>query len=299
MRTRRWAAVAGVVTAALMAGCAGPADRPAEDEEVAGGPPPRPSWELRHRVQESSALRVVGHHADAYGESTSVRLRRDDGTRDECVVALTAAGYGGPEHWVGDQLPTRVQGRPGVRNGAGAEAGYVLWQLDDGAWVEVSCDELEDRRPVETVAAAVRLRRASIPVPFGLAELPEGLAVSAVQQGPDVVQVHLGRVAPRTGRAGPEVEIRYGTGQWALQPTGRAVTLGGRPALVEDDPRDPSVCVAVQGRDICVFPTPDDTDPDADHADELPTLLAVATALTFAPDLGDRSTWFEADRVLD
>ena len=298
MRATRGTAVAGVVVAVLAAGCAGPGDRAVVEDQAAGGPPPRTSWQLRHRIQESGRLRVVGRHADAYGESSSVRLRRDDGTSEECVVALTAPGYGGPEHWVGQQLATRVRGRPAVRNGAGAEAGYVLWRLDDGAWVEVFCDELEDRRPVEQVVAAVRLRRAPIPVPFGLAELPQGFAVASVDQGADVVQVHLGRVSPRTGTAGADLEIRYGTGERAQRPTGRSVTVGGRPALVQDEPRDPSVCVAVQGRHVCVFHTPDDTDPDADHGEDVPTLLAVASALTFAPDLGDRTTWFTADHVL-
>ena len=299
MRASCWAAVAGVATAALVAGCAGPVGQPAEDGEVTGGPPPRTSWQLRHRVQESAALEVVRRNADAYSEGSSVRVRRSDGTREECGVRVTAPGHGGPERWVGEQRSTRVRGRPALRNGAGAEARYVLWQLEDRAWVEVLCDELEDRGPVDEVAAAVRLRRASIPVPFGLAELPQGFAVARVQQGEDLVQVHLGQVVPGAGRSRADLEIRYGTGVWAPQPTGRRVAVGGRPALVEEEPRHPSVCVAVQDRHVCVFPTPDDTDRDPDHADEVPTLLAVATALTFAPDLGDRTTWFEADQVLD
>lgn len=95
----------------------------------------------------------------------------------------------------------------------------------------------------------------------------------------------------------PTLEVRYETRPEGPAPTGRSVVVGGRPALLDETPASPSVCVPVQGRHICVFPTPDDTETNGDHADEIPTLLAVAGALTFAPDLDDRSTWPTASRA--
>ncbi len=81
------------------------------------------------------------------------------------------------------------------------------------------------------------------------------------------------------------------------QPTGRAITVKGRPALLNEEPRSPDVCVLVQEQYVCVGTSTSDTGPYPDRSKEVPTLISIAEALTFPKDLNDRSTWFAADRV--
>ena len=66
-----------------------------------------------------------------------------------------------------------------MRNGAGAEGDYLLWQLDDGSWVEVRCSALGSRATIDRVAAAVAFESTTIRIPFDL-ELPEGYRAASV-----------------------------------------------------------------------------------------------------------------------
>lgn len=169
---RRWRVLLGVTL--LVAACSTPPERvdvqPAE-------PTPRTTWRLRHTVDESGGLQVTERRIGQYGESTTVGSRRDPSER--CSVLLSVPGQGGPENKVGEKVPIQVGGRPGLRSGAGAEGEYLMWQLADGTWVDVSCDP-EDRAEIDELARAVRMRATSVDVPFALRMLPDGVRVSSI-----------------------------------------------------------------------------------------------------------------------
>jgi len=172
-----------------------------------------------------------------------------------------------------------------------------MWQLPDGAWVLVSCGQLDDRRSVDLVAAAVRIRKTSIAVPFDLGALPDGYGVSSIQQDldPQSSNVYVGAVRPAHAEA--DLQISYDTGERRRQPKGRAITINGRQALLAEEPRSPAVCILVQNQYVCLSSSTDDYGPYPDRSKDVPTLLSIARALTFAQDLTDQSTWYAADRV--
>lgn len=163
----------------------------------------------------------------------------------------------------------------------------------------VSCDDPDDPGPVDLVAAAVQLAPSSVRLPFGLTALPKGYGVSQITQDrtAESTTVYVGRVSTALDLPDSDLEIIYVGRDPMRTPGGRPVTVGGRPAVLDENRTSPEVCVAVQHRDVCVGITPNDTGPYPDRSADIPTLLALAGALTYAADLDDRSTWFAADQV--
>lgn len=252
---------------------------------------PRSSWVLSHTVRESDGLRVDGGSMSHFDESTSLSLGQDaDGLDVTCYVRVSVAGQGGPENMVGEKVPVTVNGRPGVRNGAGAEGPYLMWQHDGRVWTEVSCS---DDRPLEPIAEAVVHRPSALRLPFGLSSLPDGYGLSAVTTQGETgdPSVYLGRFRPAFGLPDSDVAITYAFGD--AVPTGRGITVQGRPALLGEDRQAPSVCLDEQRRYVCVRAYVSDTGPYPDRRDEIPALIEIAEALRFAPDLDDRSTWLD------
>lgn len=280
-------------TLALLGGCAGGAPRPVGP--APNQPPARTTWALHHRVVESADLHVIGHGISSYDEYTGVSLGR--GGDESCYVSVSAPGQGGPDLMAGEKLATTFRGRPAFRNGAGAEAAYLVWQRADTSWVQVTCDPPEETGPVDIVAKAVRLSPSSIALPFGLTELPRGYEVAQIMQDRGATKVYVGQVSAPFGSPDSDLEISYEARDPLRTPSGRAVTVGGRPALLDEEPRSPEVCVSVQERHVCVGITPSDTGPYPDRSAEVPTLLDLAAHLTVADDLDDRSTWMAAEDV--
>ena len=214
-------------------------------------------------------------------------------------MSVSAPGRGGPDLRTGDKVPTRFRGRPAFRDGAGAEGAYLIWQLVDTSWVQVTCEAPEERQGIDTVASAVRLSPSSVALPFGLSGLPEGYQVAQIMQDRHrgSTSVYVGRFQERFGHADSDLEISSEAHDPLRRPSGRAITVAGRPALLDEEPRGPDVCVAVQLRHVCVGITPSDTGPYPDRSAEIPILLDLASHLTYADDLDDRSTWMAADHV--
>lgn len=91
--------------------------------------------------------------------------------------------------------------------------------------------------------------------------------------------------------------ISYEPREPLYRPTGRSITVQGRPAMLNEDREGPGVCVFVQQSYLCVTGFTSDTGPYPDRSGEIPSIIAIAESMTFADDLDDRSTWFAADRV--
>jgi hypothetical protein len=293
-----------VLVGAVLTACSGSFGPPLDPDDPASGVPARTSWTLSHRVVESDAIRITGGSMGHYDESTSLSVGRDGNGQDEngqdqrCSVSMSAEGQGGPDMEVGDKVATTVQGRPGFRSGAGAERPYLMWQHDGRRWTQVSCPE---ERFLDDVARAVQFRPSSLALPFGLSPLPTGYGLSQVisdsEQGSHAV--YLGKVVAAFGHAESDIVVSYETGALRVtSPVGRATTVKGRPAVLNEDREAPGVCIAEQSRYVCGGAYVTDTGPYPDRTGEIPTLLRIAEGLRFAPDLGERATWLESRDAL-
>lgn len=292
MRRRRGTVLAAAAVVAL-AGCGlGTTGLP----EPGPGPPQvlRTDWQLGHRIPASSGLRVVSRSVSAYQEATRV-AREGDGPQDGCAVSAYPAGSYGPENRVGEKVAVRVAGRPGVRDGAGAEGPYLMWQQPDQSWAEVSCYPDEDLAVLTRIAEAVVWKSSSIALPFDLTALPAGYGVHSIDSdvGTGATSV---RVGPPTGEDAAQPLLVSFDGPFGSGP-GRPVDVGGRTATLSEDARNPGLCFVEQGHQVCVGAEPSDTGPYPDRSAEVPTVLALAAALRFPADLDDRSSWFPAEDV--
>lgn len=302
MRRRCGTGLAVIAIAVVLGACAPGQVPDREPDTEPAQPPARTSWTLGHRIVESKSLRVVGRHIDQYEESTSVTLGpAADGADPGCFVTVSVPGSGGPDNMVGEKIPTRVRSRPGIRSGAGAEGAYLMWHLEDGRWVMVGCDHPDDYRSVDVVAAAVQLRPSSIAVPFGLKTLPVGYGLSIISQNlrSGSTSVYLGRMRTKLGGAEADLEISLEGRDPVHLPTGRQITIKGRPAMLNEAPRGPGVCIFVQEHYVCVTVYLSDTGDHPDRSDEIPTLIRIGEGLSYADNLDDRSTWLPAERVFE
>lgn len=273
------------------------ASRSAPEEMSTPDPNPRTHWELRHRVVDAQGLRVVGRRIAHREESTTVEVAAAGTTpADECYVLVSEPGVGGPDGKVGNKITTTFDGHPAVRDGAGAEGDYLLWQLDDGSWVEVSCSALGSGATIDRVAAAVAFEPSTIRIPFDL-ELPVGYRAASVDvdlSSPGA-RVFVEPIRPTRGPA--DLVIMVGAPELSPQPTGEPRTFGGRPALVHSEEFGAVVWVQQQQRWVFVGTAPSDTGPPPDRSDEVPVLETIAESLSFPNDLTDASTWFSAENV--
>jgi hypothetical protein len=290
--------VGAAVLALTVSGCTA-LPTPAPVETPHDGPPARTHWKLRHRILDTKGLSVVGQQIDAGGEATTVRLT-DAATAvsEDCFVTVSVPGEGGPDNKVGEQIGTTWDGHPAVRNGAGAEADYLLWQLADDSWVEVSCERSDARTAIDRVASAVDLEPTPIMIPFDV-ELPEGYAPAGivVDLARPSGRVYVGRLGRQPWSPEAELDLAYGAPELSSDPPGEPTTLAGRPARVDDTKTSPAVWVQEQGRWIHVGVTASDTGPYPNRRSELPAIQEIAESLTFAADLTDPSTWLAADGV--
>lgn len=297
---RIWRLVPALLLVALPA-CSAPTQLPPEGlstPEVAA----RTSWVLSRTVSESEGIRITGGNMGHYDEATHLSLGRDaNGLDTACYVTVSAPGQGGPTSMVGEKVETTVNGSPGFRNGADAEAPYLMWRYRRGAWAMVHCSSAEGARSLDVIADAVQFKPSPMRLPFGLAPLPGGYGLASVSS--DSIQgshaVYLGKVIADFGHADPDIVVSYETGPLKVdQPAGRPTIVNGRPAVLDEDREAPGVCVTEQQRSVCVRIYASDTGPYPDRCDEIPTLVRLAEGLRFAADLDDRSTWLDSSKAL-
>lgn len=286
---RRWGTVLAAAALVAAPACSAVSPDPPPDPG-----PVRDTWQLGHRIPASSGLRVVGRSVTRWEESTQVRLGPDD--QDGCSVSWHPHGSYGPPDMVGAQVPVEVAGRPGVRNGDGAEGPYLMWQPPGRqAWASVSCYPAEDPAVHLRVAEAVVWEPSSVLLPFDLTALPAGYGVqglSDLRTGRSEV-----RIAPPLGTGPADAGLLLSYDDPFAGGAARPVVVGGRSATLSGDPRWPRLCLLEQGHRVCVGAESSDTGPYPDRSAEVPVLLAVAEALRFPADLDDRSTWFAAEDV--
>lgn len=293
MRRAARSRIVAAVVALLLAGCTVPPPLP--EETYPPSPDARTHWVLRHRVVDVSGLRVVGQRLGHGEESTSVLLV-DPATRrsEDCSVRLPDPGQGGPGNMVGEKINTRFDGHPAVRNGPGAEGAYLMWQLEDTSWVEVSCTSTDPEISIDRVAAAVDFEPTPIKIPFDL-ELPPGYEVSGIETDPQrpAGRFYLGRA----GQPDADLVVSVGYPEFSTDPPGEPTTIGDHRARIDDDKEHPAVWLQSQGRWIHVGIAPSDTGPFPDRSADLPMLRSIAESISVARDLGEPRTWFSAEKV--
>jgi hypothetical protein len=289
---RRWSTVLAAAALVAASGCTASGDAPSTPADPG---PVRDSWRLGHRIPASSGLRVVARSVTRWEESTQVLLGPDDA--DGCGVSWHPAGTYGPDNMVGDKVAVEVAGRPGVRDGGGAEGPYLMWQPPGSqAWASVTCYPEEDPAVHLRVAEAVVWEPSSLPLPFDLTALPPGYEVRGIDSDLRTGRSDV-RIGPPLGTSPADAGLLLSYDDPFLGGATRAVNVGGRSATLSEDARWPRLCLLEQGHRICVGAESSDTGPYPDRSAEVPTLLAVAEALEFPADLDDRSSWFRAEDV--
>lgn len=201
---------------------------------------------------------------------------------------------------MGEKIKTSFKGRPAIRNGAGAEGPYLMWEDAEGSWVEVACSSDDDHKRIDQIADSVEEMDLAIPLPFNLTGLPRGYGVSSINQ--DSVSgtiVYVGPVEPKFGHADAAIAISFSISESYSAPTGRSIDVNGLVGKLNESPRSPGVCVFASSKPVCVDVFVSDTGPYPDRSDEIPTLLAIAESLRFPTDFEDRSTWFASDEVFE
>ncbi|MFT4165299.1 MAG: hypothetical protein QM650_08655 [Microlunatus sp.] len=289
--------LAGLSAGCLLAlsACSGPTV-PMPDETVASEPNARTHWVMRHRVTAGPGIEVVTQTLADQHESTGAAVaNKTTKQRDDCYVSLSNPDQGGPGNMVGEKIETTFDGHPAVRNGAGAEADYLMWQLTDRSWVLVSCSDENSRASIDRLAGAVKFTPTTIPVPVDF-DVPRSVRLSSVSVdlANSSAQIYLN--AFRTGDRG-DLSITVGHPEETPNPDGRSTTIAGHPAVVFDGKISPMVWVQEQGRWVRVAAATSDTGPYPDRSGELPAVRALAESLTFARDLSDPTTWFPAEDV--
>lgn len=275
----------------LLAGCSTP---PRPPEDYAPDPDARQHWVLRHRLLDTKGMTVTEQYISGYEEHSTISLINSaNGQTDDCFVIVAVPGAGGPENKVGEKIETAFDGRPAMRNGSGAEGDYLMWQLEDTSWVEVGCDE---PKSIDRVAAAVDLESSSIRVPVDL-DLPKGLRPSLITTDLHLPGARIYLSAPLGASPRWDLVIMVGAPGLSPSPTGEPTTIGGRPALIDDDKRNPVVWLREQDQWVYVGASSSDTGPYPDRSDEIPVLEDIASTLSFAKDLSDPGTWFSAENV--
>lgn len=264
-------------------------------------------WSYGLSLTPPEGWEVVSHYLTV--DEEGLELSQGDAARCQVEAWLpTASGENRPGPG-GDSERIWVRGRP-VRYTQLPGETRVHWPYADTGEVTLTCrGEAAIRTTTLDIAERLRFRpgqRLSVPVAFG--PVPEGLrpAYAGTQQdqtflglitgpGLDRTEIFVFAGLFRDEFAGPEWAVRE-----VVLVNGTAAQLYVNDALV-------ALCLpAASGPEsVCVGSDVDDEDVDSDQdetqariAANTRRVQAVAEGMRIAPDLSDRSTWFDAREAL-
>lgn len=259
------------------------------------------TWALVHEVRPSDRWRVLERTLTPEMESTSLSVGGSElPDQGNCAVIVFVRGAFDRADLVGDVTSARVNGRPGLET-VQNELRVLAWEFGTDAWAVVSCSKSLGSGQVYEIADAVRFRPSSILLPFDPATPPPGYRVSSATdsvagQGADVI---LAKDDLRAGDANVNITFAQ-LDQPTESGSTRPLRINGRAATLDNNSENPRLCVAEQGRFVCLAGYwPDGNWPERPAPlTAAPVLIEVARGLRFAPDLADRATWFRAEDVL-
>jgi len=272
-----------------------PAPRPTAHLAQAG---PMPLTETVFDVVGLPGATVGGVSADGASQQRYVSFDAFRTDRNQADVQVWAHGRWMPSRPAGAQDVT-INGQPGFFGrftvpGNGRVVA-LAWQYEPGAWAVVTWKTTSSKADLTRLASAVRTGlhlRARLP--FRLSDLPPGGTVTALTYAPG---------AGRQGATG-ELTISYPGRHRALlisvSPVawdlgGTPTTIGGRPAW------ESGAVLAMAGPGVSeavLEPTTPDYSGDSNTELTKAELRSIAAGLTFAPNVKDPATWFDASTAL-
>jgi hypothetical protein len=231
-------------------------------------------WALGLELDPPPGWRV-GLHA-VTGDQEFLQLTGDPGNCRVVASLSTARSEAGTDE-TSEGERAWVQGRP-VRYSDTYGGGGVRWPYGEDGAVTLLCSD-QDRQAVMAIAQRVRFSAGRrLDLPFALSRLPAGFRVAgAGYQGGTPI------IALTRQRSDAFVLVTLAE----PEPAGRAVTFDGVDYRLEVEQSSLRLCRPVQSLSVCV-----------EGRNNLAVPKEIVRHLRLAPDLTDRSTWFDARDAL-
>ncbi len=201
----------------------------------------------------------------------------------------------------------KVNGRPGrIYQSEEMDGKALTWLYAPGAEATVSCGERTDpEQLLQQIAANITFTTVPLILPFRLAAPPEGYEVTAVGA---LAELSTGEPGPGSALllspigAGVESEDSIFVMMPADRPEGdqvETVSVNGTKAFLETQDDVVSLCLPEQQLIACLTASSTTAVSGTSAPDlDVRRLVDLATALSFASDLTDRATWFDAREAL-
>lgn len=202
----------------------------------------------------------------------------------------------------------KVNGRPGwITESDQTQDKTLSWSYAPQAVATVSCEDRTNPEPLlQQLAAGLTFAPVELSLPFRLSGLPEGYEVSAVGTSE---QLSVGDPQPATGLLLAPIgaaENEEG-GIFLLLPSDRPedggedqeVLVNGTKAALRAGDGAITLCLPVQNVVACLSTSTSAARSEAKPPEpDVRRLIAVAESVSFAANLNDRTTWFDARDAL-
>lgn len=289
---RRTALLAGVAALVLAAAIAVPS---VIIPRLPREPHDPDSWAMVHTVEPQEGWSVVSRGITPTMEMTAVS-EGEDSPSEACYVRLFAPRLGpldlgfDPGNPPGEEF--RLDGRPGwfAESPSEQEPPTVFWLYADEAWATFFCLDGPDteRDDLARLARSVSFEPQQVDVPVRFSRLADGHRIEGVTMlGEQTI------VALATGgqNAWTVVIATADTDQGASRDD--SVRVGDRMARYNSEGQE--LCLTSdEPVTLCLGAHWNGTAPTEDQPDPRSELVRIAEGLEPAPDLSDRSTWFDA-----
>jgi len=237
-------------------------------------------WRFTHRLEPVAEMTVTRRILTPDHEFTIVR---SDADVAQCTIELSrgtveATRTTAEESKQVTGQSVRIHGWSGRYVDPPSQDPFVTWEYAPGSRATVTCTRQAISAATQlAVAEAVRFEDTRIQLPFTLGTLPEGYRIYSLDEdtgsGTDVVSLS---VQPVDRASIPSVVVRYGGGGSAYRCLGEA---------------DPGASRA--GR-VCLSTRWSAEDAPGTQGIVRRSLDQVGAQIVLAPELADRSTWFDA-----
>lgn len=253
------------------------------------------TWAMVHTVEPQEGWSVVSRGIMPRMELTAVSEGEDSSPSEACYVRLFAPRLGplelgfDPGNPPGEEF--RLDGRPAwfAERPSEQEPPTVFWLYADEAWATFVCLDGPDtqRDDLVRLARSVSFEPQQVDVPVRFPRLADGHRIEGVTMLGEQTIVALAT----GGQNAWTVVITPDTDQGA--PRDDSVRIGDR--MARYNPESQNLCLTSdEPVTLCLGAHWNGTAPPEDQPDPRRELVRIAERLEQAPDLSDRSTWFDA-----
>jgi hypothetical protein len=259
---------------------------------------PMPLTETVFDVVGLPGATVGGTYADGVSQQRYLSFDAFQTDSNQADVQVWARGHWTPPRPAGAQDVT-VNGKPGFygritvpKNG---RVVALAWQYEPGAWAVVTWKPSSTKADLIRIASAVRTGlHTPARLPFQLSSLPSGGTIAALTYYPGAGrQGATGGLTVRYPGRNGLLLISVSPVAWDLG--GTPTTIGGRRAW------ESGAVLAMAGPGVSeaiLEPTTPDFSGDSNTVLTKAELRSIAAGLTFAPNVKDPATWFDASTAL-